>query len=217
MTNNARQPIDFKLYAITNRSLCEPRSLYDVIHSLLDVGVTAIQLREKELGDLEFFNLAAPIAELCQTYFAQLFVNSRVEIALNLGVSGLHFPASTPSIEQIKTQMGKRLLIGCSIHSLGEAQAREKDGADFITYSPIFPTASKPGYGPAVGLKNLDDLTSALEIPVFALGGVSPDRVPECIEAGAYGVAVMSGLMLPETGINRAREYLRELEKCKVR
>ncbi len=198
---------------ITNRSLCEPRSLYDVIHDLLDVGVTAIQLREKDLGDLEFINLAAPIAKLCRTYSARLFVNSRVEVALDLGVSGLHFPAIAPSIEQIKTQTGKSLLTGCSIHSLGEAQARVKDGTDFVTYSPIFPTASKPGYGPAVGLKNLDALTSAIEIPVFALGGVSPGRVPECIEAGAYGVAVMSGVMLPGTGTNQARKYLKQLGK----
>ncbi len=176
----------------------------------------AIQLREKDLGDQEFFDLAAPIAELCKVYSARLFVSSRVEIALNLGVSGLHLPASTPSIEQIKIQTGESLLIGCSIHSLGEARAREKDGADFVTYSPIFPTASKPDYGPTVGLKKLGDLTSSIEIPVFALGGVSPDRVPECIDAGAHGVAVMSGLMMPETGTKRAREYLRELGKCKT-
>lgn len=215
MTNNKRQPIDFKLYAITDRSLCEPRSLYDVIHSLLDVGVTAFQLREKDLGDTEFFGLAAPIADLCKAYSARLFVNSRMEIALNLGVSGLHLPASTSSIEPIKIQTGESLLIGCSIHSLSEAQAREKDAADFVTFSPIFPTASKPGYGPAAGLKQLDAVTSAMEIPVFALGGVSPDRVRECIKAGAHGVAVMSGLMLPETGINRAREYLQALGKYK--
>ena len=214
MTNNKRQPIDFKLYAITNRMLCEPRPLYDVIHNLLDVGVTAIQLREKDLSDFEFFNLAAPVAELCRTFSAQLFINSRMEAALDLGVSGLHFPAGEASIEQIRARSGKSLLIGCSIHSLGEAQAREKEGADFVTYSPIFPTASKPGYGPAVGLKNLDALTSAIEMPVFALGGVSTNRVQECIEAGAHGVAVMSGVMSPKTGIDQAREYLRELEKC---
>ena len=192
-----------------------PRPLYDVIHDLLDAGVTAVQLREKDLGDLEYFHLAEPIAELCQIYSARLFVNSRVKVALELGVSGLHFPASTPSIELIKAETGQSLLIGCSIHSLAEAQAREKDAADFVTFSPIFPTASKPGYGPAAGLKQLDAVTSAMEIPVFALGGVSPDRVRECIKAGAHGVAVMSGLMLPETGINRAREYLQALGKYK--
>ena len=180
------------------------------------MGVTAFQLREKDLGDIEFFDVAGSIAELCKAYSARLFVNSRMEIALNLGVSGLHLPASISSIEQIKKQTGESLLIGCSIHTLGEAQAREKDGADFVTYSPIFPTPSKPGYGPIVGLKKLGDLTSAIEIPIFALGGVSPDRVRECIEAGAHGVAAMSGLMVPDTGINRAREYLRELGKCKT-
>lgn len=216
MIKNKRRPIDFKLYAITDRLLCKPRSLYDVIHNLLDVGVTAFQLREKDLGNSDFFNLAVPIAELCESYSARLFVNSRVEVALQLGATGVHFPANTPLIEQIKTESGKSLLIGCSIHGLSEAQAREKNGADFVTYSPIFSTASKPQYGPAIGLENLEVLASAMGIPVFALGGISPDRVSECIEAGAYGVAVMSGLMLPGTGINRAQEYLKELEKCKA-
>ena len=217
MTDKKHRKIDFKLYAITNRLLCEPRALYDVIHDLLDAGVTAIQLREKDLSDLEYSHLAEPIAELCQTYSARLFVNSRVKVALELGAFGVHFPASTPSIKRIKAESGKSLLIGCSIHSLGEAQVREKDGADFVTYSPIFPTASKPGYAPTVGLKNLEVLTSAIGIPVFALGGISPDLVPECIKAGACGVAVMSGVMSPETGITQAREYLRALGKCRAR
>ncbi|MDE0041888.1 MAG: thiamine phosphate synthase [Candidatus Poribacteria bacterium] len=216
MTDKKHRKIDFKLYVITNRLLCEPRPLYDVIHDLLDAGVTAIQLREKDLGDLEFHQLAEQIAELCQTYSARLFINSRVEVALDLGVSGVHFPASTPSIGRIKAGRGKSLLIGCSIHSLGEAQLREKDGADFVTYSPIFPTASKPGYGPTVGLKKLEVLTSVIRIPVFALGGISSDRVPECIEAGAHGVAVMSGVMLPETATTQAREYIQALAKYKV-
>ena len=216
MTDKKHLKIDFKLYAITNRLLCKPRALYDVIHDLLDAGVTAVQLREKDLGDLEYFHLAEPIAELCQTYSARLFVNSRVKVALELGVSGLHFPASTPSIELIKTKTGKSLLIGCSIHSLGEAQTREKDGADFVTYSPIFPTESKPEYGPAVGLKKLQALTSVIGMPVFALGGISPALVPECIKAGAYGVAVMSGVMGPETGITQAREYLQSLGKYRT-
>ena len=165
------------------------------------MGVTAFQLREKDLGDIEFFDLAAPIADLCKAYSARFVRQFTSEARIGTGVSGLHFPASTSSIEQITMQTRESLLIGCSIHSLGEAQAREKDGADFVTYSPIFPTASKPGYGPTVGLKKLGDLTSAIEIPVFALGGVSPDRVRECIETGAHGVGqLMSGLMVPDTG-----------------
>ncbi len=215
MTNNIRRPIDFKLYAITNRLLCEPHALHDVIHDLLEAGVRAIQLREKDLGDSEYLHLAEPIAGLCQTYSARLFVNSRAKVALELGAAGLHLPASTPPIKRIKSETGNGLLIGCSIHSLIEAQAREKEGADFVTFSPIFPSASKPGYGPTVGIKKLEALASAIEIPVFALGGISPDLVPECIGAGAHGVAVMSGVMSPETGITRAREYLQALEEHK--
>ena len=213
MIDTKHRLIDFALYVITDRTLCTSCSLYDVIYDLLEVGVSAIQLREKDLSDAEFIKLAEPIAKLCRTYSAQLFVNSRLVIGMGLGAAGVHLPADAPSVRQIKTQTKERLLIGCSVHTLDRATKREKEGADFITYSPIYPTASKPGYGPAVGVANLGEVVAAVKIPVFALGGISPERVSECVGAGAHGVAVMSGVMLPETGTNQAKAYLQELRK----
>ena len=214
MTDAKHHAIDFKLYVITDRTLCEPRSLYDVIHDLLDVGVSAIQLREKDLSDTEFIKLAEPIVKLCDTYSAQLFINSRLAIGMELSVVGVHLTANSLSVREIRTQGKECLLIGCSVHTLDEAESREKEGPDFATYSPIYPTTSKPGYGPAVGVVNLGKVAAAVKIPVFALGGISPERISECISAGAHGVAVMSGVMLPETGVPQAKAYLRELRNC---
>jgi len=203
--------IDFKLYTITDRTLCEPRSLYDVVQDLLEVGVSAIQLREKDLSDTEFIKLAKPIVKLCRTHSTQLFINSRLSIAMKLGVDGVHLPADSPSVRRIKTQTKERLLIGCSVHTLDEARKREYEGTDFVTYSPVYRSAAKPGYGPAVGVENLGEVAAAVKIPVFALGGISPGRISECIGAGAHGVAVMSGVMLPGIGIYQAKAHLREL------
>ena len=204
-------PLRFRLYAITDRKLCAPRTLYDTIHDLLDVGVSAIQLREKDLSDAEYIKLAEPLCRLCHTYSAQLFINSRIEIAMEVGADGLHLPGDSASVRKVVERTNHRFIIGSSVHTLTEAQQRETEGADFITYSPIYPTLSKPGYGPVVGLDGLRNVTEGVNIPVFALGGITPERVSECLDAGAYGVAVMSGVMSPENGVQQAKVYLQQL------
>ena len=211
MTEGTDHPIHFKLYVITDRTLCAPRPLYDVLHELLDHGVHALQLREKNLSDSEFIRLAQPIAELCRAYSAQLFINSRLKLAVDLGAAGVHLPENSGSVDALRRASEKRLLIGCSVHTLDAAKKRAGEGADFVTYSPIFLTASKPGYGPAVGVENLGVVARAVNCPVFALGGVTPMRVSACIGAGAHGVAVMSGILSPKGSAARAEAYLREL------
>ena len=203
--------IDFKLYSITDRHRCTPTPLIDVVSELLDAGVTAIQLREKDLSDANLIQLAQPLAEVCRNYEAKLFINSNVRVALEVGAAGIHLPANAESVEVIKAQTEDNLYVGCSVHSLEAAQKRETEGADFVTYSPIYPTASKPGYGPAVGVKCLVGVTEVVKIPVFALGGITPDRVAECLAAGAFGVAVMSGVMSPTGAGQQAKRYFRTL------
>ena len=198
----------FRLYAITDRHRCAPTPLADVISELLDAGVTAIQLREKDLNDTELIQLAQPIAELCRNYKAKLFINTSARVAREVGATGVHLPANTESVKTIKAQTKDNLYVGCSAHSLDAAQKREAEGADFVTYSPIYRTASKPGYGPVVGVEHLAEMVESVKLPIFALGGITPDRVDECLAAGAFGVAVMSGVMVPANAGEQARRYL---------
>ena len=200
--------IDFRLYAITDRHQCAPTPLVDVVSELLDAGVTAIQLREKDLDDTELLQLAQPITEMCQNYEAKLFINTNTQIARKVGAAGVHLPADAASVRIVKTQAEDNLCVGCSVHSLNAAEKRETEGADFVTYSPIYPTASKPGYGPAVGVEGLAKVVENVKLPVFALGGVTPARVTECLAVGAFGVAVMSGVMGSTNAKKQARRYL---------
>ena len=216
-TSPLTHPLCFKLYVITDQQLCAPRTLYDTIHDLLDAGVSAVQLREKDLIDAEYIKLAAPLCKLCHSYSAQLFINSRVKIAMEIGADGLHLPGNSASVQKVIAETNHRFIIGCSVHTLTEAEQRETEGAGFITYSPIYPTLSKPGYGPAVGLEELRKVTGRVNIPVFALGGITPERVSECLDVGAYGVAVMSGVMSPENGAQQAKAYLRQLREAESR
>ena len=200
--------IDFRLYIITDRKNCAPTPLADVVSELLDAGVTAIQLREKDLNNTELRQLAQPIAELCRNYKAKLFINTSTRVTREVGAAGVHLPANTESVKTVKTQTDENLYVGCSVHSLDAAHKREAEGADFVTYSPIYRTASKPGYGPVVGVERLAEMVESVKLPVFALGGITPDRVDECLAAGAFGVAVMSGVMSPANAGELARRYL---------
>ena len=204
--------IDFRLYAITDRYRCAPTPLADVVSELLDAGIAAIQLREKDLSGTELIELGRPIAELCRNYEAKLFVNTSTHIALEVGAAGVHLPESAASVTEVKVQADNGLSVGCSIHSLAAAERRAAEGADFVTYSPIYPTTSKPGYGPAVGIDRLAKVVENVRLPVFALGGITPDRVRECLDAGVFGVAVMSGIMFPENAGQQARRYLDALD-----
>ncbi len=200
--------IDFNLYVITNRHLCAPKPLLAVVSEILDVGVNVIQLREKDLDDVALFKLAKSISDLCQTNNAYLFINSNIKVAMDVGASGVHLPDIDVSVDKVKAQSESDLLIGCSIHDVDAAKKRETEGADFIIYSPIYPTAAKPQYGPAAGVGNLKKLVKQVNLPVFALGGVTPERVDECLGAAAAGVAVMSGIMSPTDAAKRAKDYL---------
>ena len=112
------------------------------------------------------------------------------------------------SVTEVKAQAADDLYVGCSVHSLDAAQRRAAEGADFVTYSPIYPTVSKAGYGPAVGIEGLAAVVARVKLPVFALGGITPARVTECLTAGAFGVAVMSGVMSAIGAGEQAKRYL---------
>lgn len=204
-----------RLYVITDRAACAPRPLQVVVRELLEAGVRALQLREKDLPDSAFHDLAASLVDLCRSFGGRLFVNSRAQIARVVGAAGVHLPSTAPPVCEAIGGQTAGLVAGCSTHSLEEAKRRESEGADFLTFSPIYRSAGKPGYGPPAGTEGLLEVSRSVRIPVFALGGVTPERVAECLQSGAYGVAVLSGLMRPHGAGKMAERYLRALERAR--
>ena len=189
-----------KLYLITNQAQARKAtgSLQATVRQALEAGARLIQLREKHLSHAQLLELAEQLVPLVHEYDAKILINTHESIASLTGADGVHRPSYGPTVGELRAQMGGELgdgLVGVSTHSLAEAKAAEEQGADFVTLSPIFETASKPGYGPALGVEELGRVCEAVGVPVFALAGVTPERVEACLEAGAYGVAVMGGVM----------------------
>lgn len=198
------------LYLIADRATCAPRSLDDVLTQALDAGVRFVQLREKDLELDALRRLAGSILNLTSARGAHLIINTCAGIAAELGARGVHLPASGPSPETVKKKYGDRLLIGCSTHNLEEL--KRSVGADFVTCSPVYTPSSKPVAG--IGLNALQQMVRATPLSVFALGGITPERVAPCRSAVASGIAVMSGILKAENVGAAVKAYLTAWENA---
>ena len=121
----------------------------------------------------------------------------------------MHLPESQSATVKRIRENHPGLLVGVSTHSLESARAVESMGADFVTFSPIFDTPSKREYGVPQGLDTLREVTREIGIPVLALGGITVERIPSVLSAGAFGVALMSGIWNSENIEKTAFEYTR--------
>lgn len=168
------------------------RPLDEVVAAAIAGGCRWIMLREKDLSPAARMTLAQRLAVRAGAAGATLIVND--DLAAAAVGAGIHLPQGR-LVATARRALGAEALIGVSAHSAAEAEAAALDGADYVTLSPVFPTASKPGYGPALTPAGLADVAATLPIPVLALGGVSPGTAGQCRRAGAAGIAVMGGVM----------------------
>ncbi len=176
-------------YAISDRNVNKKKSLSLQLRKYINYGVDFILIREKDLSDSEIFSFAKKFAPICKNEGIRLFIHKRADIASLSGADGVHLPENSIPIGQIKKKF-KKLLIIKSCHSLKAIMNAQEEGADFVTFSPIFETPSKKGILSPVGLKNLEDAVKSVKIPIIALGGiVSIDKIEKVKETGVYGIA----------------------------
>ena len=169
------------------------RPLIEVAGAAFAGGCRWFSLREKDLPGDERRRLLAALVELGRRFGAVVTAHGDIDAVLAAGADGVHLPEEgDPRAARVRLPAG---LIGASAHSVAGAAARLRAGADYATLSPVFPTASKPGYGPAIGVEGLARAVAAAPGPVLALGGVTADNAAACLAAGARGVAVMGEVM----------------------
>ena len=185
-----------KLYLITDRKQTyKQRRLVDTVEELLQAGIRMVQLREKDLSAAELYPLARDLRLLTHRYNALLLINDRIDIAQAVGADGVHLGGHSLPIKKTREILGSKALIGVSTHSALEAESAQNQGADFITYGPVFFTPSKAPFGPPVGVNSLQTVCNCCKIPVYALGGVKIDNTVEIMNSGAYGVSMISALL----------------------
>ncbi len=198
-----------KLICVTNSTLCE--DMEGQLRRLAEAGVDSIILREKALTEQEYTRLAARTAETIKPFGTRLILHSFYSAALKLGVKSIHLPL--PVLEALDNDTKQCFEhIGASVHSPEEAARAAALGADCLVAGHIFNTDCKQGL-PGRGLEYLNEVCQRVNVPVYAIGGITPDNAGSVIDAGAKGICVMSGLMksdAPEKLVGLFKESLRQ-------
>lgn len=193
-TPPVRLPTPPLLVISDRRQACRP--LDELAEAIFAGGCRWFSLREKDLPAAERLALLRPLVTLGRRWEATVTIHEDLDAAVVAAAGGVHLPSGgSPQTARARFPGG---LIGASAHSAEEASALLHAGADYVTVSLVFTTASKPGYGPAIGLEGLAEIAARTPGAVVALGGITADTAPLCLAAGAHGVAVMGEVMRAE-------------------
>ena len=184
------------LICITNRKLCS-NNFSDQIEMIASAHPKAIVLREKDLSEKEYEQLARQVMQICQKHGTQCIIHSFSNVATALGATAVHMPL--PLLQKMKPQEKSHFqIIGASCHSLEEAKEAQDLGCTYITAGHIFLTDCKKGL-PGRGLPFLEEICKTVRIPVYAIGGISSQNIESVRKTGAAGACIMSGFMRCKT------------------
>jgi thiamine-phosphate pyrophosphorylase len=204
---------NFDVYLVTDRGQALGRDLLSVLECALDGGIRAIQLREKDLGGKELFLLAEAARKLTDRYRAALLINDRIDVALASGADGVHVGRESFPVPKARELIGTQKMIGVSTHSLEQAQEAEEQGADFIVFGPVYFTPSKAKYGAPQGLMTLKKIVEKTSLPVYAIGGLKADNIPETKKTGVRGIALISAVVGAGNPKTAAEEIIAQLRR----
>lgn len=205
-----------RLYAIVDTDACGRAGLapLDTARAFLDAGVQLLQLRAKSLDGGAMLDLARAIQAHVETAGARFIVNDRADVAAIAGAAGVHVGQDDLTVADARRVAGADAVIGLSTHT--EAQIGEglRTGATYLAVGPTYGTATKETGYDAVGLglvAHAARTAAPKGVPVVAIGGITLDRAPAVIEAGAASVVVISDLLVGGDPGARARAFLAAL------
>ncbi len=191
-----------RLYLITDRHAVAGGRLVEAVSRALEGGVRLVQLRDKDLPARELAELAARLRQLTREHGALLLLNagdqpSRLELARGIEADGVDLTsAGGVGVDDVRRQLGEEALVGVSTHSRDELDRAARAGASFATFGPVFATPSKRGMGEPTGVTALAEaVRDTPGLPIFALGGIGAANLDAVRSSGAYGVAMIRGVL----------------------
>jgi thiamine-phosphate pyrophosphorylase len=200
-----------RLYVILDAGmLTEPAGV--TAKKLIQAGVRLLQYRDKKAAARELWSESQAIAAVARKSKCSFFVNDRPDIAYLAGADGVHVGHEDLSAEQARLLIGPDRWVGVSTHNLKQFEQAAATSADYIAVGPIFPTSSKANPDPVVGTELLRRVRGLTSKPIVAIGGITLERAPEVLAAGADSVAVISDILQVKDPAAKAREYIQRLE-----
>ncbi|OGU01416.1 MAG: hypothetical protein A2W29_11980 [Gemmatimonadetes bacterium RBG_16_66_8] len=179
-----------RVHAVTDVAIAALPDVSALAASLAISGEVALHARAPGWDAKPLLELGRRLLGAAATHGSLVLVNDRVDVARILDTGGVHLPEQGLSIAEARGMLGSALLIGRSTHSAAAARQATDEGADYVFLGPIWETTSHPGR-PALGL---EAIASAQPARVIAIGGITPERAAQCCDAGAWGIAAVSGL-----------------------
>ncbi|EPZ41133.1 thiamine phosphate synthase [Alicyclobacillus acidoterrestris] len=195
--------------------------LFDALVEAAKGGADVLQIREKKAPAQETYSQVRQLQQALseERLSSRIFVNDRVDIAIATDIAGVHLAAKslpTPVVDALRQQAGWSGQIGCSVHSLEEAQLAEQAGADYVTFGHIFASESHPGLPPR-GVFALQRVVEALSIPVIAIGGIDQTNIDTVLATGCSGIAVIGAVLGAKNPRRAAAQLKSAIEKSKAR
>lgn len=181
------------LYAITDRHWTGKKTLLEQTREALEGGATMIQIREKDLDEMNFKKEAEELKLLCREFNVPFIVNDNVQLALQIDADGVHVGQSDMRALDVRKLLGKDKIIGVSAATVEEAVLAQEQGADYLGVGAVFPTSSKDDAS-SVSHEELKKICGSVKIPVVAIGGITKDNVHELKGTGICGISVISAI-----------------------
>lgn len=200
---------DYTLYLVTDRQLMSCDSLTEAVEQAILGGCTMIQLREKELSSLEFYNQAVAVKQVTDKYHIPLIINDRIDIAMAVQATGVHIGQHDLPAAAVRKVIGENMLLGVSASSIAEAIQAQQDGADYLGVGAMFPTGTKTD-ADSVSMEELQKIRAAVSLPIVVIGGINKGNAGRFKPMGIDGLAVVSAI-IAQSDIKAAATELKDL------
>ena len=183
-----------RLHVLTDTELQSHFSHLELTKMAIKGGADTIQFRQKNGSTRDLIETARKMKSLCEETGVTFIVNDRIDVAIAAEAHGVHLGQNDFPIPLARKMKGGKFIIGGSASTLSEALECQEQGCDYIGWGPVFPTDSKADAGPVSGLTLLRQVSAEMKVPVIAIGGINVENIKHVIEAGAYGIAVISAV-----------------------
>ncbi len=200
-----------RLYGIVDMGYTKPHEVELKTAALLAGGVRILQLRAKGYALADVAAFARRMQPLCREAGAVFVLNDYPELAAELGADAVHVGQDGEPLAEVRRLVGEGVIIGRSTHSPEQALAARAEGADYIGFGPLFPTGTKPGR-PSIGLQDVAAVQAQLgDFPMFCIGGINGETLPQVLAAGARRVVIVSWLLGQADIASAARDVMGRL------
>ncbi len=196
------------LYLVTDRHWLANRNLEDDVEKAILGGVTMVQLREKNIDNDSFIELAKKVKQVCNKYKVPFIINDNLEVALAVDSDGIHIGQDDLPASLVRQKIGPNKILGVSAHNLDEAIAAKKAGATYLGAGAMFSTTTKDNTT-NLSIEQLQAITKNVDIPVVAIGGINYDNCLSLKNCNLAGIAVVSAIMAA-TNISEAASNLKK-------